>query len=211
MKIRDTGFLPEAEVHARSGKLSPRDALSGDETYPFSRIMAAAELATLLKPEALPELKKYLKDADSGVRYWGAIGILMRGQSAVDAAKPEMLAALNDASPSVRIAAAEALGQFGTDADLQKALSALKATADPTKTGAYAATAAMNVIDRLGNKAAGLKEFVKTMPTKDPNAPTRANEYVSRLQQDVLRGLGEMSSESENATIKTKKRAKKKP
>jgi HEAT repeat protein len=184
--------------------------LSGDETYPFSRIMAAAELATLLQPGALPELKKYLKDADSGARYWGAIGILMRGQSAVDAAKPEMLAALNDASPSVRIATAEALGQFGTDADLQKALSALKATADPTKTGAYAATSAMNVIDRLGNKAASLMEFVKTMPTKDPNALARANEYVSRLQQDVLRGLGEMSSESENANIKPKKRAKKK-
>ena len=122
-----------------------------------------------------------------------------------------MLAALNDASPSVRIAAAEALGQFGTDADLQKALSALKTTANPTKTGAYAAAAAMNVIDRLGNKAASLKEFVRTMPTKDPNAPARANEYVSRLQQDVLRGLGEMSSESENANIKAKKRAKKKP
>jgi len=211
VKIRDTGFLPEAEVHARSGKLSPRDALSGDEAYPFARIMAAAELATLLQPEALPDLKKYLKDADSGVRYWGAMGILMRGQSAVDAANPEMLAALNDASPSVRIAAAEALGQFGTDADLQKALSALKTTANPTKTGAYAAAAAMNVIDRLGNKAASLKEFVQTMPTKDPNAPARANEYVSRLQQDVLRGLGEATSESENANIKTKKRAKKKP
>ncbi|HEY6166963.1 MAG TPA: sulfatase-like hydrolase/transferase [Verrucomicrobiae bacterium] len=210
VKIRDTGFLTEAEIHARSGDQAPRDALRDDTAYPFKRVMAAAELATLLKPEALPELKKFLKDDDSGVRYWGAMGILMRGQSAVDASKAELSGALNDSSPSVRIAAAEALGKHGSDADLPAVLSTLKECADPTKTGAYAGIAAMNVIDALGPKAASLKEFVKTMPTRDPKAVARANEYVPRLQATVLENFGEKPSAQPDAKGKGKGKAKKK-
>ncbi|MBI5775174.1 MAG: sulfatase-like hydrolase/transferase [Verrucomicrobia bacterium] len=209
VKIRDTGFLSEAEVHSRSGDAAPRDALASDKTYPFQRVFAAADLATLLKPEALPELKKLLKDADSGVRYWGAMGILMRGQGAVVSSKAELATALNDSSPSVRIAAAEALGKHGTEADLKAALAALKNDADPTKTSAYAATAAMNVIDMLGKKAAPLVDFIKTMPTKDPKAVARANEYVSRLQATVLDNFNEKPA-AEPAAKGRKAKGKKK-
>jgi uncharacterized sulfatase len=207
-RIRDTGFLPEAEVHARSGDLAPRDALSTDKAYPFKRIAAAAETASLLKPDALPELKKFLKDGDSGVRYWGAMGILMRGTGAVNDTKAELTKALGDSSPSVRIAAAEALGKFGGNGDLQSALAALKDCADPTKTSAYAATAAMNVIDALGPKAAGLADFIKTMPLKDPKAVGRANEYVGRLRETILANLGEKADAAPKAKDKAKKKKK---
>src|SRR5262249_22999696 len=153
-----------------SGDQAPRDALSTERAYPFQRVMAAAEQATLLKPEALPDLKQCLKDDDSGVRYWGAMGILMRGQDAVNASKAELVAALKDSSASVRIAAAAALGQFGGEVELAGALAVLKNDADPTKTSAYAGIAAMNVINALGAKAASLAGFVKTMPTKDEKA-----------------------------------------
>jgi hypothetical protein len=135
-------------------------------------------------------LKQFLKDSDGGVRYWGAAGALMRGAPAVEAMKPELTAALNDASPSVRIAAAEALAKHGNAADLTAALSALKECANPTKTSAYAAIEAMNAIDEIGPKASPLFEFIKTMPTKDERAVARGNDYVYRLQGYVLERNG---------------------
>lgn len=185
-KIRDTGFLTEAEVHERSGKDAPYTMGHDPKRYDFERIFAAAELASSLKPDAVPELKKYLSDADSGVRYWGAAGLLMRGQAAVESSRTELLAALADSSASVRVAAAEALGRHGDAADLPRALAALQAAADPTRTSAYAAIAAMNALDALGPKAAPLIDFIRTMPTRDPEAPGRANGYLSRLQADFL-------------------------
>ncbi len=185
-RIRDTGFLTEAEVHVRSGKQSPRDALATDAAYPFARVFAAADVASLMRPEAVPQLKSYLRDADSGVRYWGAMGALMRGQPAVNALKAELNTALSDAAYSVRIAAAEALAKYGTATELARALDVLKDCADPTKSNAYAGIAAMDTIDALGAKAAPLLEFIRTMPTVDPNAAKRGNEYVQRLQAHVL-------------------------
>jgi uncharacterized sulfatase len=139
------------------------------------------------------------------------MGILMRGAKAVNASKQELGVALKDKSASVRIAAAEALGTYGGPAELGAALMALRNDADPTKTSAYAATAAMNVLDRLGPKAAPLVEFVKTMPTKDPNAVGRANEYVGRLRETILEAHGQKAAPAEDAAPKAKKaRAKKK-
>jgi arylsulfatase A-like enzyme len=207
-RVRDTGFLSEAEVHARAGAKSPRDVLATEAAYPFARVFAAADTATLMRPEALPQLSQYLKDRDSGVRYWGAMGALMRGRSAVDALKRELSAALGDASPSVRIAAAEALLKHGDAADAAPALAALKECADPTKSGAYAATAALNTIDELGAKAAPLHDFIRTMPTTDPQVVARASGYVARLQEYIL-GLGEPAPEGGAEQEPKKKRARK--
>jgi uncharacterized sulfatase len=135
----------------------------------------------------------------------------MRGAKAVDASRQELGVALKDKSASVRIAAAEALGTFGGPAELGAALTALRHDADPTKTSAYAAIAAMNVIDRLGPKAAPLVEFVKTMPVKDANAVARANEYVGRLRETILQAHGQTAVPAGDAAPKTgKAKAKKK-
>lgn len=192
-RIRDIGFLAEAEMHARAGKKSPRDALATDAAYPFARIFAAAEAASLMRPEAVPQLQAFLRDPESGVRYWGAMGALMRGPSAVEALRAELHTALNDASPSVRIAAANAFAKHGRAADLTRALTTLRECADPTKTSAYAGLAAMNVVDELDTKAKPLLDFVRTMPTVDPHALARGNDYVQRLKGMVLARFGEAS------------------
>ncbi len=185
LQIRDLGFLTEAEQHSRASGTTPY-VLAHDRTkYPLEKILATADLASMLKPDALPQLKKALKDDDSGVRYWAAMGVLMRGTRAVNTAREELRLALNDSSPSVRIAAATALGKFGTDADLQRALSVLKELAPPDKNGAYVSILDLNAIDALGSKAAPLLGSIKTMPTKDPSAVERANGYVARLVADL--------------------------
>jgi uncharacterized sulfatase len=190
-RSRDIGFLAEAEMHARSGRQSPRDALATDATYAFARIFAAADVASFMRPEAIPQLQAFLRDADSGVRYWGAMGALMRGSTGVEALRAELSTALDDASPSVRIAAANAFARHGRPADLIRALATLQQCADPTKTSAYAGIAAMNVVEELGEKARPLLGFVRTMPTADPQALARGNDYVHRLKGMVLANFGE--------------------
>ncbi|HEX4149649.1 MAG TPA: sulfatase-like hydrolase/transferase, partial [Pirellulales bacterium] len=121
-RIRDVGFLPEGEIHRRSAGSTPYDMGHDPAKYPFERVFATAELASALDPAALPALKTALGDSDSAVRYWGVLGHLMRGASAVAADHDELLRALEDSSPDVAIAAAEALGRYGSQADLQRAL-----------------------------------------------------------------------------------------
>jgi uncharacterized sulfatase len=186
LRIRDVGFLPEAEQHARSAGTTMYEMGHDPKKYPLERILAMADLATSRKPGSLAQLRAGLKDADSGVRYWAATGLLVGGPSAAEAARDDLRAALGDSSPSVRVVAAWALGQHANEADREQALAALKELAPADTNGAYVSIAAVNVIDALGAKAAPLHEMLKTMPTKDPKAVGRANGYVDRLVQDIL-------------------------
>jgi uncharacterized sulfatase len=178
--------LPEAELHRRAAGTTIYETAQAPSRYPLDRILAMAELASMLEGEAVPELMHGLADPDSGVRYWAALGLLMRGSNAVAATRTQLHAALRDESPSVRIAAATALGQYSSAQDLQAALSVLRELALPVDNGAYVAIQALNAIDALGPKAAPLFDFLKTLPRRDPKAPARANEYVPRLLQRIL-------------------------
>lgn len=180
LAIRDAGFLSEAEMHARA-RGSTIYEMGHSPGYALEKIMEIADAASMLKPEAIPQLRAGLKDADSGVRYWATLGLLMRGESAVSECKDELRKALNDASPSVRVVAAQALGQYGSEDDLQLALPALEGLLSPEKNGAYISMMALNAVDALGKKAASLLPSIKSMPVKDPSAPARANSYVARL------------------------------
>jgi len=145
-----------------------------------------AQLAAAWDAGAAAQLRAGLRDADSGVRYWAAQGLLIRGAAAVTAARDDLQAALQDESPTVRIIAARALGQYGGPADLKAALTVLEQLASPDKNGAYASILALNAIDALGEKAAPLKAVLKNLPQQDPAAPSRANGYVSRLLEKIL-------------------------
>ncbi len=108
LTTRDVGFLPEAEMHRRAADSTPYELGHDPAKYPLDRVLATAELATSLKSDVLPELKQGLKDSDSGVRYWAALGFSMRNATAVNLARAELRAALQDESPSVRVSAARA-------------------------------------------------------------------------------------------------------
>ena len=186
LKTRDVGFLPEAEQHRRAAGTTMYELGHDPQKYPLEKILAMAELASSRTAGVLPQLREGLKDVDSGVRWWTATGLLIRGASGVEAAREDLRAALKDPSPSVRIAAAAALGQHGNDADLGLALAVLKELAPADKNGAYTSMLAVNAIDALDGKAAGLADFLKTMPSKDPSAVARANGYVDRLLGKIL-------------------------
>ncbi len=188
LDVRDVGFLPENEIHERAKGSSPYEVGHDERRYPLKRIFATAETASSLKPNAVSALLKAMRDEDSAVRYWAALGILMRGAPAVKEAHSALGEALADRAPAVRVAAAEALGRYGDEQDVAKSLAALLELSDASKSGAYVAMMALNAVETLGAKAKPIKEKVLALPVEDPNAPERVrSEYIKRLLESIGR------------------------
>jgi uncharacterized sulfatase len=183
--IRDVGFLPEGELFSRAPGVSPYELGHDEKAYPFERIFAMAETASMLKPESLPKLKDGLRDGDSAVRYWAAMGILMRGTDGVSAAHEELWAALEDRSPYVRVAAASALSQFSTDAEQSRAILRLIPLADRSKQDVFTVIAALNALDALGKSITPVGESIKKLPSKGPLPDARYAPYVPSLLEGL--------------------------
>ncbi len=183
--IRDVGFVPEGERLVRSAGATPYDFGHDEAKYPFERVFATAELASLLKPEALPALRQAMTDSDSTVRYWAALGVLMRGAPAVTAAHAELAKALTDSSAYVRITAAWALAAFGSEQDLEPSLAVLGELAPWGRNDVFVSLAALTAIDNLGLKAAGLRTAIKSWPVSGKSPDPRFNSYVPRLLADL--------------------------
>jgi arylsulfatase A-like enzyme len=183
--IRDVGFLPEGEIHARSDGTAPYDMGHDDDRYPFERIFATAELASGLDTDAAARLKIALHDRDSAVRYWAALGLLMREKTGVQTARAELLAALDDPSPYVRIVAAEALGRFGSSDDFPPSLAVLGKLGDWGQNNVFVAMAALNAVSSLGDKAASLKATLRRLPNQGTVPHARYSEYVPRLLENA--------------------------
>jgi HEAT repeat protein len=110
---------------------------------------------------------------------------VMRGTPAVNSVRDGLRYALKDEAPSVRIAAAQALGIYGNNEDLKLVLPVLEKLASPQGNGVYVSMETLNVIDALGNKADSLKDMLKTLPRKDPDASGRIM-GVSKLLEKIL-------------------------
>lgn len=181
LSTRDLGFLPEAERDRRRGAEAP--ALLGRDParYPLPRLLEIAERASRPDPGAETHLTAGLSDPEPGIRYWAVMGHLMRGETAVRAAIPGLRARLTDESPSVAIAAAEALGRFGTAEDLDAALTTLLGHARLDPRAPFVAVEALNALDHLGPKVRPVLPAIRALPTQHPEIPDRIREYVPQL------------------------------
>jgi uncharacterized sulfatase len=184
-QIRDVGFLPEGELHSRAAKSTPYDMGHDDTKYPMERVLQMAEAASLMRPEALPALRKAFQDDDSAVRYWAALGVLMRGEKAVQAAADNLRAALKDGSPYVRIVAAEALARYGDADDSKRCLALLVEHANADRNTVFVVMAALNALDALGSKAVPVADAIKKLPKKAQVPNPRYAPYVPRLTEDL--------------------------
>lgn len=191
-RILDLGFLPEGEMHGRSRGSTPYELARDAEHYPFEHLFAAAELATGGDREARPEVKALLADPDAAARYWGAIGLLCRGEDAVRASRPELLAALRDESPLVAVAAAEVLGRFGDPDEQRTAVARLLELAPWTADGdVFVSLAALNALDRLGELVAPTADAIRALPREGGASPdARYDSYVGRVLDRILLSLG---------------------
>jgi uncharacterized sulfatase len=183
--IRDVGLLPEGEIHRRSHGDAPYDMGHNPERYPYDSVRATAELASSLHPVDLRKLNKAFDDADSAVRYWAVFGYLMRGREAVAAGHDALVAKLDDSSPDVQIAAAEALGQYGSEADLRRVMPLLIELANWDRHDVFTVMAALNALYALGPKVAPWREQIAALPDKGPAPDKRYEEYPKRILRDL--------------------------
>ncbi len=107
LQTRDTGLLPEAEMHIRAEGSTPYTIARNARKYPQRRIFAAAELVGK-GPQNIPKFIRLLSDSDGVVRYWAVIALDALGPQAGRATEA-LDSVLEDASPNVRFAAAGVL------------------------------------------------------------------------------------------------------
>lgn len=115
---KDLGLLPEAEYMIRSEGSSPYTYARESGEYDVQSILHAAEMVGTASEADLVE---NLKHEDSGVRYWGAIGIMQLDQISPKT-QAMLMDLLTDTSPSVQIAAAETLCRFTQSPEAVEAL-----------------------------------------------------------------------------------------
>jgi len=182
-QIRDVGILPEADMLRRAG---PRTCyeLGHDPKLPFGEILKAADQAS--READFEVLVQLLKSPDSAVRYWGAIGFSVRGKPIADDAAVVLEGLLSDESPSVRVAAADALATFGPNSLNEVGIAALLREADAGKNSYYGAVAALNALDRLDKAIDPIRPDIAKLPRKSPGATQRTAAYVERLIQHIL-------------------------
>lgn len=191
LRVRDVGLLPEAEMHARSKGSTPYEMARDETKYPMERILATAEAASAGYGigEQEPMDLAGLADSDSAVRYWTVLGLLMRGGDTVRANAEALRERLKDESPSVRIAAAEALGRYGDDADARASLDVLTGLASLAENDMYTALAALNAMDQMDVRAKPALEKLRSLPTKQEGLEQRLTNYVPRLMADLIAKL----------------------
>ncbi|MHC4323284.1 MAG: sulfatase-like hydrolase/transferase [Planctomycetota bacterium] len=112
LQTRDTGLLPEAEMHIRAEGSTPYTMARNARKYPQRRIFAAADLVGQ-GPDKIPKIIRLLGDSDGVVRYWAVIALDALGPQA-RRATDALENLLQDASPNVRFAAAGVLCRTGS-------------------------------------------------------------------------------------------------
>tara|TARA_R110002096_G_scaffold147671_22_gene307830 strand:- start:31763 stop:33646 length:1884 start_codon:yes stop_codon:yes gene_type:complete len=189
--IKDVGLLSEYEFHKRANDAGKSIYEMGHDAKLFDHpaIFAAANLATSLKKKDLPEIANLLDHEDSGVRYWGAIGLLTQEADGVNAGHDKLVSALSDPSLIVQVTAAEALGRYGSEEDLADALPILVKHAQP-EADAYLAIAAWNAIDYLDDRASSVVDQLAATSPKPVKVPNRAGNYSTALKTKALADLG---------------------
>ena len=183
---------------------SQNDMAHDDQLYPLTRILKAAGAASSMKPDAIADLKAGFTDKDSAIRYWSAMGILMRGGDGVNAAHDEISQATKDSSTYVQVVANWALAKYGSESDRSTALPALVNLANWSQHDVFTAISALNAIGDLGDKAKPIAAQLKALPAKGESPDGRFNGYIARLLADLTGSKPAFEDAGEPPAKKTK-------
>jgi len=186
LKIRNVCFLPEREIHTRSEGTTPYEMARDPSKYPLEQILIAADQSTRIDSSDTAPLIANMAARDSAIRYWGTMGLLMRGGEAVRSNKSVLQKALADESVNVRIVAAQSLGLY-CDGELQAlAIRTLGDLASAETNGVLTAMSALAAIEALGDFAKPLHEEIAKLKPSGPSPNDRYNSYVPRLIENIV-------------------------
>jgi arylsulfatase A-like enzyme len=185
-RVRDVCFLPEVEMHARAMGTTPYELARDSSNYPIDSILAAADLASRLDPQATPDLIALMQDKDNAVRYWAALGLMIRGEDAVTRGAEALTQALTDESASARVVAAQCLAQHGSRESATAALETLNNMVDPNRNGVLVSMTALAAVEALGSHAASLHPNIASLQSSGPSPDPRYDSYVPRLIANIV-------------------------
>ncbi len=182
LEIHDTALIPEFErVHrAKQHDVTIYEMARDPRLYDLPAYLDAADIATTGDPQYLPRFLELLNSEDPGLRYWGAIGILMLENR--DEAVPALADALEDDSHEVRAYAAWAL--IRQDEKTDEAYATLRGLLENRS---YASLIVLNIVDWMGRHALPLREDLehyaqqKDIPKYDQRIMEYLNAKVSKL------------------------------
>lgn len=181
--IRDLGFLPEYLLH----RVPVPYAFGQDaRAYDTEAVRGAASRAS---DAAVPldGVRRDLAAADPAVRYWGAVGITVRGRPAVAAAEADLATLLQDDAPGPRVAAGEALARYGTPAHRNRAIATLLALSDASTQDDYVALLALNSLAHVPDLPADVLAAVAALP-KGPGRSVQRGNGIERVIDEITRG-----------------------
>ncbi len=193
LEIRDTGFLPEAEIHLRSKQSTPYEMAQNKSLYPLEEILKMAEVATSLRGNGvgalvniLSSLQKGLKHEESAVRYWAAIGLLNLEDFGYDGCREVLVKLLDDSSASVQVVVAEILIRYGTKEESRKAIEKLLELANFEHHHYYESLAALNVLVYFNDQIKPYRAVIEALPRINNAVPRRINNYVERMINKII-------------------------
>ena len=161
LAIHDSALLPEAERERRAleNKTTIYQMVRDPKLYDLPAYLDAADLALAKNPANGPRLTEFLKSKDSGIRYWGAVGMLMLGKADATA-QTSLESVLADPCGEVRAMAAWVLMQSGKPEKAQQALAEMLLQHAP------ATLMALNVLDWSHADLAPFVAALDSLPTK---------------------------------------------
>jgi uncharacterized sulfatase len=190
-KERDLGLLPESEMLRLAGSKTPYEWGQALAEKDYEELASAAWAASSGAQADLAKVVVALGSKQSGVRWWGVMGLMMRGHGAVNTNIEAVRQRLSEESPAVRIAAAEALATFGTPADNSPAMNVLrKLAATDTPDGAVRLEA-VNAMSRLSSAGlssrAELQELLQISPAPQGKREREAGSQVGLVLKEMLK------------------------
>jgi arylsulfatase A-like enzyme len=185
LAVCDSGLLPEAERERRSAeyKTTVFQMVRDPKRYHLPAYLDAADLAIACDPSNTGQLLTHLKSPDSGLRYWGIVGLFMLGKL-----EGEVLSAVERASQDpcgeVQVMAGWMLLQGGHTAKGQALLKEL------LRQHAPATLLALNVLDWSKADLTPFTTSLNSLPTTGSNMVGYEQRMVEYLRE-VSRGAPE--------------------
>ncbi len=180
LEIGDVDLLPEAEMHRRIAGSSPYELGHDPSRLRIDHVLAVAELASDVNDRSWNQYPQLLQHSEPGVRYWAAMGLMLRGREAVIGNVPALVARFDDESPAVRVMAAETLLRTGCHPQTPAIQVLVQSCADGPAPPALAIQA-LNAVDDLG--WVGL-EVILMLPQEEGSQPEKSRnhgDYRKRL------------------------------
>jgi len=188
-KIRDLGFIPEGERFVLAADHAPFEYGQDLRAYPLGKIFDAAQLASAIddkSDDAIRQLVKLASDENSVIRYWGVLGLRMRGSEAVESNVELMTRLLGDSSSTVQIAAADSLARFDSESTHVLAIERLLTLANWSSNDVFTAMNALAALESLGPALNEYSDAIEMLSDTGESPHSRYNSYVPRLLANLI-------------------------